>query len=269
MIRLPDRQLPDAAQAKLDTYQKEIDGIDDYPTRVERATMSWKSRNRKGDPTFDAVKETLTEMCSGARRCVYCEDSAADEIEHFRPKVLYPGAVFAWPNYLYACGPCNGPKNNQFAVFAHGSGEFTEVARGRGAPVVLPIAGDIVLIDPRAEDPCEYMALDLQDTFWFVPRARRETSAYRRAEYTIRVLRLNENEFLPKARQQAYKDYKAHLSQYRLKQEQGAPRRHLKQLEREVQCRQHPTVWSEMKRQHGRIPELSTLFKAVPQALSW
>ncbi|XXX74885.1 hypothetical protein WMF30_45250 [Sorangium sp. So ce134] len=269
MIRVPDRQLPDSAQAELDEYQKEIDALGSYQARVERAKTRWKSRNRRGNPTFDAVKEALTAMCSGARRCVYCEDSAADEVEHFRPKDLYPEAVFSWPNYLYACGPCNGPKNNQFAVFAHGSGDFTEVARGRTAPVVPPIAGDIVLLDPRTEDPCEYMALDLRDTFWFVPRARRETVEYRRAEYTIRVLRLNENEYLPKARQQAYKDYKAHLSQYRLKLEQGAPRRHLRQLESEVRCRQHPTVWSEMKRQHAGIPELAALFQAIPQALAW
>lgn len=112
MIRLPDWQLPSEALTKLAEYQQEIDALPDYAARVERAKASWKTRNRKGDPTFDAVKQSLTEMCSGARRCAYCEDSLADEVEHFRPKDLYPEVVFAWANYLYTCGPCNGPKNN-------------------------------------------------------------------------------------------------------------------------------------------------------------
>ena len=33
-------------------------------------------------------------MCAGAKRCMYCEDSAADEVEHHLPKNLYPEFVF-------------------------------------------------------------------------------------------------------------------------------------------------------------------------------
>lgn len=33
------------------------------------------------------------------------------------PKNMYPEKVFVWSNYLFSCGLCNGPKNNQFAVF--------------------------------------------------------------------------------------------------------------------------------------------------------
>lgn len=269
MIRLPDCQLPPEALAKLDEYQREVDGLPNYAERVERAKASWKTRNRKGDPTFDAVKQSLTEMCSGVRRCAYCEDSLADEVEHFRPKDLYPEMVFAWANYLYACGPCNGPKNNRFAVFAHGSGTRTDVARARGAPVVPAVVGSPVLIDPRTEDAGSFISLDLRDTFWFRPRAAKGTAPYDRADYTIEVLRLNENELLPKARQQAFKDYKAHLAQYRLRREQGAPAKLLRQLAADVKTRQHPSVWSEMKRQHAAVPQLATLFRAVPEALGW
>lgn len=35
---------------------------------------------------FADVRRVLDEMCSGPRRCGYCEDSCADEIEHIRPK---------------------------------------------------------------------------------------------------------------------------------------------------------------------------------------
>jgi uncharacterized protein (TIGR02646 family) len=269
VIRLPDLKLPGDAQKKLDQYQGEIDALIDYATRVEQAKASFSSRNRRGNATFDAIKETLTAMCAGAQRCAYCEDSAADEVEHIRPKNLYPEVVFVWFNYLYACGPCNGPKNSQFAVFDHTSGALVEVGRPRGAPVVPPLPGSPVLIDPRVEDPCAFMELDLRDTFWFVPRAKPGTTEYERATYTIRALGLNVREYLPKARQQAFKDYKAHLSHYRLKLEQGAPRQHLRRLERDIKQRQHPTVWSEMKRQQEAIPSLAALFRAVPQALDW
>jgi len=49
---------------------------------------------------------------------MYCEDSAAVEVEHHHPKAHYPELAFAWENYLYACGPCNRPKNSKFAIFS-------------------------------------------------------------------------------------------------------------------------------------------------------
>jgi len=269
MIRLPDRPLPQAALQKLASYQQEIDALPDYAERVERAKTSWKSHNRKGNAAFDTVKTTLTAMCCGARRCVYCEDSAAGEVEHIRPKDLYPDAAFLWSNYLYACGPCNGPKNSQFAVFATGTGVLTEVSRHKDEEVVPPAAGNPVLLDPRAENPCDILTLDLQDTFYFVPLARRGTVEYERADYTIRVLGLNARDYLPIARREAYNDYKAHLTQYRALRDQGEPPERLARLVETLRRRQHPTVWFEMKRQHDKLPELSDLFRAVPDALDW
>ena len=238
MMRLPDRSLPEAAQKKLAEYQATVDALPDYEARVGRAKTSFHSHNRKGDSAFDSVKKTLTAMCSGVRRCAYCEDSLADEVEHIWPKDLYPERAFRWSNYLYACGPCNGPKNTQFAVFATGSGALTEVARPQDAAIVPPIAGDPVLLDPRSEDPCEYLALDLRDTFWFVPRARRGTREFERAKYTIKILRLNANDALPKTRQQAYKDFRAHLSHYRHLQSRNAEGHKLDEIARDVRQRQ-------------------------------
>ena len=50
----------------------------------------------------------------GARRCGYCEDSDGDEIEHIKPRDLYPEKTFAWENYLLACGQCNRSKSSRF-----------------------------------------------------------------------------------------------------------------------------------------------------------
>jgi uncharacterized protein (TIGR02646 family) len=269
VIHLPAVQLPEETQAQLAQYQREVNGLADYAVRVEQARERFGSLNKKGNPAFDSVKAALTKMCVGARRCAYCEDSVADEVEHIRPKALYPEFVFAWMNYLYACGPCNGPKNSHFAVFAEGTGVLTNVSRPRGAPVVPLVAGRPVLIDPRVEDPAGFMTLDLRDTFWFVERAKPGTVEYERAKYTISTLHLNTRDYLPRARRSAYLDYRAHLAQYAHSRGQGHPQEQLLRLAQEIQTRQHPTVWREMKRQHQDIPELKRLFEAAPEALGW
>lgn len=269
MIRLPNLPLPAEAQAQLAQYQQEIDTLPEYAARVARAKERFESLNRRGNATFDVVKATLTKMCVGARRCAYCEDSAADEVEHIKPKALYPELTFAWMNYLYACGPCNGPKNSRFAVFAEDSGVLTDVSRSKKSPVVPPIHGKPVLIDPRIEDPTEYMTLDLRDTFFFTPRARSGTPEYDRADYTITTLQLNLRDMLPLARRSAYRDFLAHLKQYIHDRAEGQPPEHLLRLAREIQTRQHATVWWEMKRQHLHLPELKRLFEAAPEALAW
>ncbi|RKH51255.1 hypothetical protein [Corallococcus llansteffanensis] len=269
MIRLPNFPLPEPTQSRLVGYQHEIDSLPDYATRVERAKARFSSLNKKGDPTFDSVKATLSSMCAGVQRCAYCEDSLADEVEHIRPKSLYPDLVFVWMNYLYACGPCNGPKSNRFAVFAQDTGVFTDVERRRGAPVLPPVAGQPVLLDPRVDDPTAFMSLDLQDTFWFIPSAKLGTVEKRRATYTIDLLGLNRREALPRERRAAYRDYRAHLVQYIHERQQGQPPDHLSRLEQGIRTRQHPTVWREMKRQHQLIPDLKRLFEAAPEALGW
>jgi hypothetical protein len=208
-------------------------------------------------------------MCSGARRCGYCEDSAADEVEHIKPKDLYPETTFIWENYLYACGPCNGPKNNQFAVFASATGKLIDVARKRNDPIVPPTPGDPVLIDPRREDPLAFMELDLLGTFYFLPIGPVDSRDYVRATYTISVLRLNDRDYLPVARAEAYRSYRARLSEYITRRGRRASRRHLDDLVRAVRRMGHPTVWREMKRQHKSSPELNDLFQQAPEALNW
>lgn len=269
MIRLPNLPLPKPALTRLVGYQRELDSLPDYEKRVERAQERFSSLNRKGDPTFDSVKATLSKMCVGVQRCAYCEDSLADEVEHIRPKALYPEWVFAWMNYLYACGPCNGPKNNRFAVFAQGSGTLTNVGRRRGDPVVPPVAGHPVLLDPRVDDPTAFMRLDLVDTFFFTATAAPGTMEHERAKYTIDLLGLNRREVLPRARRAAYLDYRAHLSQYVSEKNQGQDPEHLERLTQDIRTRQHATVWLEMKRQHLLIPKLKPLFEEAPEALGW
>jgi 5-methylcytosine-specific restriction endonuclease McrA len=106
MIRLAHIDLPPDIVKKLHGYQQAVNKGATYADHVALAKRHFGQRNRTDNKTFEAVKYSLTELCSGARRCCYCEDSVADEVEHIKPKDLYPEFVFVWENYLYACGPC-------------------------------------------------------------------------------------------------------------------------------------------------------------------
>jgi uncharacterized protein (TIGR02646 family) len=266
VIRLPDTPLEAGVLAQLGTWQNSVNGAGDYAAQVTKAKSEFGKRNVKGDATFDAVKVTLTTMCSGVRRCCYCEDSLADEVEHIQPKDLYPEMVFVWGNYLYACGPCNGPKNNQFAVFAADTGVKTEVTRPRNTPVAPPIAGEPVLINPRHEDPFDFLFLDVRGTFRFAPMAEDETTvAHQRAQYTIEVLALN-RDVLQKARRNAYKHYRAHLKEYIVERDAG---KDTIPLIESLLHMEHPSVWEAMKRFGSHVPELKTLFDAAPEAFGW
>lgn len=265
MIRLRSLRLPAEAKAKLADYQAKVDSLATYEQRVTKAKKSFASTNTKRNKTFQQVKRKLDQMCSGARRCCYCEDSYADEVEHIYPKSLFPERCFIWRNYLYACGPCNGPKNNLFAVFARGSAQVIEVSRRADDPVVPPRSGKPVFLDPRRDHPMDFLMLDFQ-TFRFVVIAEKATREYRRGEYTLKTLRLNEREALPRARAAAFHQYHALLHQYVYARNRNAPASELRRLKKALQSQHHPTVWREMLRQADRNPLLQSVSRLLAQA---
>lgn len=268
MIRLPDKDLSEATLTALASYQQEVDGAGVYADQVTKAKAIWRNRSR--NRPFDEVKSTLADMCWGPGRCGYCGDSAADEIEHIWPKDLYPQKTFVWSNYLYACGPCNGPKNNQFAIFPDAAPEqLTKLAHPETGPVQPP-SGSSVLIDPRVEDPMQYLWLDVTGTFAFTPVEDDEnTISWKRANYTINVLNLNSRDALIEARWLAYGRYRSRLFEYVTRMEDNGDEAQLQAIKEEIKREGHPTVWREMKRQQALIPELKALFDQAPQALNW
>lgn len=267
MLKLSNKRLTATAKGKLLEYQLMVDTGPTYPERVTLAKKLFSRYNTASNVTFREVKSVLTAMCRSSRRCMYCEDSVADEVEHFQPKDLYPEVVFAWNNYLYACGPCNGPKNNQFAVLVEN--QLVNVTRMRDADVLPPVRGKIALIDPRKEDPLKFLLLDLIDTFEFAVYPGISKTDHDRANYTLEVLRLNSRDYLVAARRNAFSGYRARLQEYVLQLQAGASRTQLKHFKEGIQRTPHPTVWNEMIRQHQFHPELKGLFEAAPDALTF
>ena len=223
--------------------------------------------NRRRNRVFNVVRRTLEGMCFGVQRCGYCEDSVGDEIEHIRPKNLYPERTFVWENYLLACGGCNRAKGDNFSVL-DGGGDLVNVARRRGTPIRRPAPGTPALIDPRREDPLAFLALEIEDTFLFLPRDDLRGADERRAEYTIGLLKLN-RDVLSRARCRAYGHYRARLVEYRHDRDADAGASALKRRSEAIRTGDHPTVWREMQRQQDDIPELRRLFANVPEALQW
>jgi 5-methylcytosine-specific restriction endonuclease McrA len=269
MILIRRRSLPREAREGLARYQAEIDAIATYPAKVEHAKSRLEARNNSRNRVFRVVRETLRLMCPGPLRCMYCEDSRADEVEHFQPKDLYPELVLIWKNFLYACGTCNGIKSNQFAVIQTGTPHHLVVTRMHGGPVVAPPRGRAALINPRVEDPLQFFQLDLRDTFEFVPIDPIGTEGYERADYTLRVLGLNDRDDLISARQSSYEAFVSHLDRYIHRRDQGASHRVLARIPKAIRRSHHQTVWYEMKRQHARISQIRPLFAAAPEALDW
>jgi hypothetical protein len=263
---------------KLNEFQDEIDALQTFVGQSQKAKDMFPRKNIKANKVFQEVKKCLSEMCNSTRRCVYCECSLGDEVEHIYPKDLFPGKCFDWNNYVYACGPCNGPKNNKFALFRDSDGKFVEVNSTRGNPSSEPPKGEAVLINSRAENPLDFAILDLSGTFKFYPLPNLDEKGKKRVAYTYNeVLRLNDSEREPirQARENAFENYSARLFKYVAKKKSNASQAVLNKIIDGIKKEAHPTVWKEMQRYYniGKLgaidAELKILFDDAPEALIW
>ena len=263
MFKIPATALPAADAAQLANVQASLDAAGDYAARVTEGKKRWAT---KPDALFGRIRKMLEDMCSGNIRCIYCEDSRGDEIEHMRPKDLYPETVFVWDNYVLACGPCNGPKNNRFSVVPAGTTTLVDVTRKPRTVVTTPAAGMPALINPRTENPLSFLWLDF-GTFRFVPNAESPVEKLR-AQYTIDVLRLNARDELVRGRKAAYSGFISRLDRY-CRQAIGWAQNEKDAFVAEFRTERYRTVWLEMIRQRNARPDVDALLLQAPEALAW
>lgn len=173
MVALTRRSLPQTAADYL-ARQTERLASEDSARRRELGNALWEGKSRA---RFAEIREVLLAMCSGVERCMYCEDSAGTDIDHYRPRSESPLGAFEWSNYLAACSTCNSNyKRDQFP------------RSDTGSPL---------LIDPTAEDPRMHIVLG--------PRTGRYSPvpASEKASPSIRVFGLNRSA-LEEARRNAW-----------------------------------------------------------------
>ena len=134
------------------------------------ANKEWK-KARQTEFMMEIIA-TLNSMMGKRQRCMYCLDSHGSDIEHFRPKSLYPKRIFRWRNLLLCCTECGRFKGNQF-----------------------PLNGKRpLLIDPSKEEPWRYLDFD-PDTGNITARFDKQTNAYfPKGEKTVEILKLDRRE---------------------------------------------------------------------------
>jgi len=253
----------DQALASLLGYQEDVDREADYASMIRKAGELWELRSNNA--VFVRIRDVLFQMCIEGQ-CMYCERSVANQLEHFRPKAFYPEGVFSWPNYLFICNPCNIQKSNRFAVFSSDSGNRVDITRKRGEAIREPERGTPLLINPREEDPLDFLMIDLRGTGEFIPRAPAGTRDWIRAEYTATELLDLNSAAHRTARRNAYHNFTFALREYVRARDEG---RGIDTYVEVVKTSCHRGVWEAMKRDRGLIPELLTLFDAAPEALDW
>ena len=192
MLELHDPRIDRSTVATHARYQSAVDAAGGYATLSKSRPRRLSSHVGTGNRTLPSglVRAQLERMCTSPGRCAWCEDSEAGEIDHIRPKALYPGETFSWPNLLRSCGGCNRAKGGKFALVDNN--ELVDITRRHGTPVVPPRTGRHAVIDPRVEDPMRLLELDIAGgTFRLQPRFGLATAERHRADYTTCLLKLN------------------------------------------------------------------------------
>jgi hypothetical protein len=111
MIKLERATKPQVLEGSQTIWQQSLNqaiqnygGYDQIPKQEKEKLISHYRH--------DQIKEAL--FASSAEKCAFCEGKPAEagniEVEHFRPKSIYPELTFEWENFLPSCRKCNGSK---------------------------------------------------------------------------------------------------------------------------------------------------------------
>ncbi len=290
MLRLASKSLPGKAQGRLAYLQRKVDEKTTFSEKAAKAESLWagKTGSSIGKLTFEAIREKLAAMCVSVKICNYCEQNEANDIEHIYPKSLFPSRAFIWENYLLACKQCNTAyKLDSFALL-DADGDILPIQRGSE-----PVSLNGAFINPRTEDPTDFMLLNL-GSYKFEPIPEIDKKAANKAKVTLEVLQLNERDQLVQSRKAAAQyryqrmellvrilntdsvtEIEALLTPYDDLLDLTVPLQDLKQrikegFKNDIQLHQHPSVWFAIKK-IGRIvtPKWQAIFDAIPDALDW
>ncbi len=292
MIQLASSSLSTTTFNQLQILQDKIDTQTAFVDKKAEAIRLWKIKDGSivKEAAFVEVKEKLTDLCVSVEVCNYCEQNEANDIEHIAPKSFFPELTFVWDNYLLACKQCNsGYKLDQCYVLDN---QHNVMAVPRGTQ---PPFSTLALINPRIEDPNEFLILNLQ-TYQFINiiDVDVDKESYYKAEKTLEILQLNNRAALIHARKEAGKYYYERLERLcrilaatsiqeietiltphdelidetlSLEEQKSHIKKHFK---KDIQTHQHPSVWYAIKTVQSKVhPKWQQLFDDLPEALNW
>lgn len=172
MRKLQRPPLSKKSTAALQALTAQVQRARSAKARKSAAARRWKS---KPGAAFDEVKKKLSAMATGCSRCMYCEDSAGTDIEHFYPKSKYPERAFRWDNYLWACSHCNSnQKRTQFPLLQGQPALIDPTAVDPAEHLrFLPTTGEFVAIGPRGQKSIAVFGLNDHHALRNLPRGRR------------------------------------------------------------------------------------------------
>lgn len=84
---------------------------------AQQATERYVASGGRTRPWATAeIRDAVTSETGG--KCAYCEARMLNvdygDIEHFRPRKVFPELVVSWGNLTLACGRCNGEKGSKW-----------------------------------------------------------------------------------------------------------------------------------------------------------
>lgn len=101
--------LPAATVKRLATETAAIvSDVDSFESAKTRYGAARKSK------WFEPVIDALGSIAGPGQRCMCCSGSEAAQVEHYRPKAIYPNLALTWKNFLWICGICNQAKGDRF-----------------------------------------------------------------------------------------------------------------------------------------------------------
>lgn len=191
MLRLIERTLEDSEQTVLTQLQAQVNSEVSFAKKAEKAKTLWATKGGKeGKQAFVKIADVLAEMCVSVKTCNYCEGNEANDIEHIFPKSFFPERAFEWQNYLLACKQCNTGYKLDKCFVMDADGTVHSTVRG-----VEPIHGNVALINPRIDNPKEFLWLNME-VGKFELHIDLSEAHKNKALKTLEILALNERDYL-------------------------------------------------------------------------
>jgi hypothetical protein len=192
------RKLPIQGNTPKTVAKKLADETDFIRTAANpKLEAARRYENARKSAWFKPVVDKLKALSGKGQRCMYCSGSEASDVEHFKPKAVFPLLAMTWKNFLWICTPCNRQKLDRFPPDTEPGGQF-----------INPLTEDVWafffidqygLLTPRYDDSIKALNERAVSTREFIDREAVQESRFERLKdlkdqvlATIRLLKTNQ-----------------------------------------------------------------------------